>query len=111
MNMLQPVVEDEALVALRRTLWQLAAVGIVAALAIEWLATDAGALALWCALVPLCALAAHFRQELASLWGAQESETATRLRARRGTRPRSGDRRRPTMAVRHARASRLAGAR
>ncbi|MDP4157947.1 MAG: hypothetical protein Q8929_20160, partial [Bacillota bacterium] len=56
--------ETPALLALRRTLWQLAFLGILAAAAVARIAPQSGVIALWCALVPLSALAAHFRSTL-----------------------------------------------
>jgi len=62
-----PDPEAPALLALRRTLWQLAFVGIVAAVVLVRVAPGSGALASWCVLVPLTALAVHFRQVLFNL--------------------------------------------
>lgn len=59
--------EDEALLALRRTLWQLAVVGSMAAIAIAWLAPAAHAAALWCVLAPLSALTVHYREGAPSI--------------------------------------------
>ena len=84
--------EDEALLALRRTLWQLAFVGIVAAAILVRVASDSGALASWCVLVPLSALAVHFRQSLLNL-----------LQAHRDGRHSIAPRRRPPPQARRAR--------
>ncbi|HEY2345349.1 MAG TPA: hypothetical protein VGH80_05620 [Xanthomonadaceae bacterium] len=111
MNLLQLALEDEALLALRRTLWQLAVVGVAAAIAIERLAPDAGLVALWCVLVPLSALAVHFRSELLRRWTAQRQDDAPRARLRRGGRQRVEGRRRSAMATRRGRSTELAGAR
>jgi len=59
--------ETPALLALRRTLWQLAFVGIVAAAILVRVAPNSGALASWCVLGPLSALAVHFRHTLLNL--------------------------------------------
>ncbi|HTA65943.1 MAG TPA: hypothetical protein VK753_10605 [Xanthomonadaceae bacterium] len=88
-----PVVEDTPLLALRRTLWQLAVVGVAAAVAIDRIAPDARALAIWCALVPFSALAVHLRYELWSLCSRPRRADAPRIRARRG-RTRGASRRR-----------------
>jgi hypothetical protein len=56
--------ETPALLALRRTLWQLAFVGIAIAVAIARIAPESGTIALWCVLIPLSALAAHYRYTL-----------------------------------------------
>ena len=69
MPRLVPISHSEtlALLALRRTLWQLAFVGIVAAAILVRVAPDSRALAAWCILVPLNALAVHFRHVLRRL--------------------------------------------
>ena len=59
--------ESPALLALRRTLWQLAILGIATATTLARIAPDSGSLALWCVLIPLSALAVHFRQTLLNL--------------------------------------------
>jgi hypothetical protein len=59
--------EAFALLALRRTLLQLAVLGVAAAIALRWIAPESGTLALWCALAPLSAVAVHCRTLLASL--------------------------------------------
>ncbi len=59
--------ETSAVQALRRTLWQLAFVGIATALTLSRLAPDSAALASWCVLIPLCALVVHFRSALFNL--------------------------------------------
>jgi len=86
-----PTPETPALLALRRTLWQLAFVGIVAAAILTRIAPDAHALAAWCVLVPLSALAVHFRHPLLDL-----------LRLHRGTRSPAGSHRRQTAQARRA---------
>lgn len=50
--------EEESLLALRRTLWQLACLGAVAAIALH------GVVALWCVLLPVSALGVHYRRAL-----------------------------------------------
>lgn len=59
--------ETPALLALRRTLWQLAFVGIAIAVTLARTAPQFDLLALWCVLIPLSALAAYFRQTLFNL--------------------------------------------
>jgi hypothetical protein len=59
--------ETPALLALRRTLWQLAFVGIATAVAVARIAPQFDLFALWCVLVPLSALTVHFRQALLNL--------------------------------------------
>jgi hypothetical protein len=56
--------ETPALLALRRTLWQLAFVGFAVAVAIARIAPGLGTIALWCVLIPLSALMAHYRYAL-----------------------------------------------
>ncbi len=69
--------ETFALLALRRTLLQLAVVGVVAAMALRWTAPDSGTLALWCALAPLSAFAVHCRSLLVSLLPARVRRAGT----------------------------------
>jgi hypothetical protein len=87
--------EDEALLALRRTLWQLAFVGIMAAAILVRVAPDSGALASWCVLVPLTALAVHFRAALFSLLqshrDARQSITPHRRQPPQARRARGGN--------------------
>lgn len=111
MDILQTVSEDEALLALRRTLWQLGVMGLAAAVAVEGMVPDAGAVALWCVLAPLSALAVHFRHELRALWPARRRDPEQRPRARHGGWQRAGARRRSGMASRRSRSAELAGAR
>jgi hypothetical protein len=59
--------ENFALLALRRTLLQLAVVGVAAAIALRWIAPDSGTLALWCAMAPLSACAVNGRSLFAAL--------------------------------------------
>jgi hypothetical protein len=59
--------ETPAVLALRRTLWQLAFVGIVTAALLARIAPGSGALASWFLLLPLSALAVHYRQALLDL--------------------------------------------
>ncbi|HEV2607863.1 MAG TPA: hypothetical protein VGT79_07765 [Xanthomonadaceae bacterium] len=88
--------ETPALLALRRTLWQLAFVGIVAAAVLARIAPDSGALASWCVLVPLSALAVHFRQALLNLLqshrGARRSIVSRRRQPSQARRAGDGDR-------------------
>ncbi len=58
------VPESPLLLALQRTLWQLAVLGIGAAATLTQRAPQFGAIALWCALIPLSALATHYRRTL-----------------------------------------------
>ena len=58
--------ETPALLALRRTLWQLAVLGIAIAAALACSARQFDALPTWCVLVPASALAMHYRQALAN---------------------------------------------
>lgn len=69
MPRLVPIAATEipALLALRRTLWQLAIIGIATAATLARIAPDSDSLALWCVLIPLSALAVHFRQPLLNL--------------------------------------------
>jgi hypothetical protein len=97
-----PVVEDTPLLALRRTLWQLAVVGVAAAVAMDRIAPDARAAAIWCALVPLSALAAHFRHAFWSLFCRPRLADAPRLRSGRGRGPAAGARRVAPMARRRS---------
>ncbi|MBS0194985.1 MAG: hypothetical protein JSR34_12175 [Proteobacteria bacterium] len=64
MKSLQSACEDETLLALRRSLWQLAFAGMAAAVVIAQLLPTAGVAAAWCALAPLAALATHYRDSL-----------------------------------------------
>ncbi|MBS0214005.1 MAG: hypothetical protein JSR26_12660 [Proteobacteria bacterium] len=64
MAILQSVCEDEALLALRRSLWQLAMLGVVMAILLPLALPGTGTIALWCALAPLAALATHYRNGL-----------------------------------------------
>jgi len=59
--------DTPALLALRRTLWQLAFVGVTTAAAFVRIAPQFDMLALWCVLVPLTALTVHFRDTLLGL--------------------------------------------
>jgi short subunit dehydrogenase-like uncharacterized protein len=72
-----------ALLALRRTLWQLAFVGFLAAAILVRIAPESGALALWCVLLPLSALAVHFRQVLLNLLHLHRSARRTMVSRRR----------------------------
>jgi short subunit dehydrogenase-like uncharacterized protein len=85
-----------ALLALRRTLWQLAFVGIVAAAISIRVAPDSGALAWWCVLVPLNALAVHFRHVLLNLLqsyrDARRSMVSRRRQPSQARRTSDGDR-------------------
>ena len=74
MNILQPA--SEALLALRRTLFQLAALGLIVALGLWKFAPGSGAAALWCALVPLSACAAHCRSLPAALLPARNQRSS-----------------------------------
>lgn len=56
-----------ALLALRRTLWQLAILGVASATAIGMLADAPGVLPAWLLLTPIAALIAHHRQTLLAL--------------------------------------------
>ena len=111
MNASQSAHEDEALLALRRTLWQLAVVGLATGIATTRLAPDAAAVAAWCVLVPLCALLVHFRHELLERWATRARVDGQRARPRRGVRRNGGGRRRSAMAVRPARSPRVAAVR
>jgi hypothetical protein len=84
--------ETPALLALRRTLWQLAILGIAIAATLTRIAPQSDALALWCALIPLSALAMHFRH---ALWNAMSFRLAhvDHALARRTQRPRPQARR------------------
>lgn len=57
----EPVYPAPALLALRRTLWQLAMLGIAGAVAICALADVPGVLPAWLLLAPISALLAHHR--------------------------------------------------
>ena len=92
--------EFPALLALRRTLWQLAFVGIVAAAILVRIAPGSGALASWCVLVPLSALAVHFRLVLRNL-----------LQSHRDARRSIVSRRRPPPQARRARGGNPSNAR
>jgi hypothetical protein len=59
--------ETFALLALRRTLLQLAVLGVAAAVALPWIAPGSDTVAFWCALAPLSACTVHSRSLLASL--------------------------------------------
>ena len=65
--------ETPAVLALRRTLWQLAILGIGIAATLAWIVPQSDALALWCVLIPVSALAMHFRH---ALWNAMSSGLA-----------------------------------
>ena len=104
-------IEDSPLLALRRTLWQLAVVGVVAAIATQRVAPDTHAVALWCVLVPLSALAAHFRRELWDLCRVQRHADLPYPRARRSGKPQTNVRRVPAMAVRRNAGLRMRGVR
>jgi len=56
-----------ALLALRRTLWQLAILGIASAIAIGILAKTPGVLPTWLLLAPIAALLVHHRETLLAL--------------------------------------------
>lgn len=88
--------ETSALLALRRTLWQLALVGIVAAAILARIAPDSGALASWCVLLPLSALTVHFREALLNLLqshrDARRSVGSRRRQPPQARRARGGDR-------------------
>lgn len=101
---------DEALLALRRTLWQLAVVGVVSASVIAAIAPEAQAIALWCVLAPLAALATHFRHAIAqNLWpasgidGARRQGAEARGRQQRVSRPIQRTLRKGPMALRRQR--------
>jgi len=87
--------ETPAVLALRRTLWQLAFVGVVAGSVIARIAPDSGALAAWCALVPLSALAVHYRQALLCLLQSHrdihQSTASPRSRPAQARRARGGN--------------------
>ena len=87
MPRLVPIVNPEtpAVLALRRTLWQLAFVGIAAAAILARIAPDSSALASWCALLPLSALALHYRRALLGLL--QSHRDSDRSAAPRRSRP------------------------
>ena len=76
-----------ALLALRRTLWQFAILGIAAAATLARIAPQSGTLALWCVLVPLSALAAHFRHALLNLLRSHRHADAEQRAPRRAQRP------------------------
>jgi len=57
--------DTPALLALRRSLWQLAFVGLAGGATLARLDPGAVTAASWCALVPLLALAVHYRGGLA----------------------------------------------
>jgi hypothetical protein len=59
--------ETPALLALRRTLWQLAVVGIAVAVAIVRIAPELGTIAFWSVLIPLSALVAYYRRTLLNM--------------------------------------------
>jgi len=79
--------ETFAVQALRRTLWQLAFVGLATAAAIVRIAPDSRALASWCVLIPLCALAMHFRHRLLDLLSTHRRLHANQITSRRMQRP------------------------
>jgi hypothetical protein len=56
-----------ALLALRRTLWQLAMLGVASAIAIGMLAETPGVLPAWLLLTPIAALFVHHRETLLAL--------------------------------------------
>jgi hypothetical protein len=58
---------SDALLALGRSLWQLAIVGVWVAIALVRWWPDASALALWCVLAPLSALATHYRHAIVAV--------------------------------------------
>ena len=74
--------ETPALLALRRTLWQLAFVGVAISVTLARVAPQPDALALWCTLVPLAALATHYRHALLDLllshWHADSDHAVSR---------------------------------
>ncbi len=59
-----------ALLALRRTLWQLAILGVASAVMIDALTDAPGMLPAWLILLPSSALFAHHRDVLFTLWRA-----------------------------------------
>lgn len=81
------VTETSALLALRRSLWQLAILGIATAATLVRIAPGFDAFALWCVLVPLSALAVHFRHRLSSLMLSRRHAPADRELPRRVQRP------------------------
>ena len=75
--------ETPALLALRRTLWQLAILGLAAAVTITRIAPHSGLLAAWCALIPLTALMTHYRHTFAALLFAHRTVQSERGPLRR----------------------------
>lgn len=100
------VLADIRLLALRRTLWQLLAVGAGIAVLLGRYAPEQHALAWWSVLVPATALLVHFRHALQQRWACLRADPPAASRMNPGSR-RTGSvprrRRRPAMARRPAR--------
>ncbi|MEO7478561.1 MAG: hypothetical protein ABIT64_04925 [Lysobacteraceae bacterium] len=77
--------ESPALLALRRSVWQLAVLGITTALALVRIAPQYDVAAAWSALFPLTALATLYRHELLGLIRAQATAAAAGNARRRRT--------------------------
>ena len=68
--------ESLALLALRRSVWQLAVLGIATATALARIAPQYDVAAAWSALIPLSALATLYRQQLLDLISTQRKAVA-----------------------------------
>ncbi len=87
MDILQPEREDLALLALRRSLWQLLVAGSMVAVAIDAGLLHAHVPAWWCVAWPAIALLVHYRAAWAARWTMARARPLERLgqgRARRG---------------------------
>ncbi len=91
--------ESAALPALRRSVWQLAVLGIAAAAMLVRLAPQDGVAAAWSAVLPLSALAALYRRELLDAIRAHRTALAPN-NARRRRASRSQPQARRTMSER-----------
>ncbi len=87
------VSESPRLLALRRTLWQLSVLGIGAAATLAQRAPQFGTFALWCALIPLSALATHYRRTLLHAVSTRLQLGSAQSPRRRSVRPRPQARR------------------
>jgi hypothetical protein len=79
--------ETPALLALRRTLWQLAFVGVATAATLARMAPQLHLLALWCVLLPSIALVVYFRHALLDATPMRRSTHAEPAGAIRRQRP------------------------
>lgn len=89
-----------AMLVLRRSLWQLAILGVASAIAIGALADAPGVLPVWLLLVPACALCVHHRGAVLALVRAVATDRRRPIGPRRRPASRPANRRSETVSRR-----------